>query len=204
MAWWGTRNWPQDLHNAFYVDRQAMTEGTFDTAWWDSTRRHLHHWRANRGVGRDELDRRFARLRTDLIRVWQRVIEPRLSAGDDITSVSWDDVRVLPELAAEIKHTKSGSGVFPSKFSHFIAPQLFPVLDRTALPGSGLDYGSYFMLVQETWAGMEPEDQQALRARLTSLVQQRSGGSMVNGYPIVNKIVELRLIGRRHPTCQSS
>jgi hypothetical protein len=114
--------------------------------------------------------------------------------------VSRDDVRALPDLAALIKPTRGGSGVFPSKLSHFIAPRLFPVLDRTALPGGGHSYGSYFKLVQDLWDGTGANHQLALRGRLTALIQQRTGGSMVDGYPVVNKIVELRLIGRHHPS----
>jgi hypothetical protein len=33
---------------------------------------------------------------------------------------------------------------------------------------------------------------------LATLIESRSGTPMFSGYPIVNKIVELRLIGRRH------
>jgi hypothetical protein len=58
----------------------------------------------------------------------------------------------------------------------------------------------YFNLVKATWESMSSADQEALRARLTALVQARSAGAMFDRYPIVNKIVELRLIGRHHPT----
>ena len=104
----------------------------------------------------------------------------------------------MPDLAASIRPTRSNSGVFPSKLSHFIAPHLFPVLDRTALSGGQRGYHNYFELVQETWAATSAEDQEILRTRLTTLVQARSGEPLYSDFPIVNKIVELRLIGRRH------
>ncbi|GAA0486070.1 hypothetical protein Ade02nite_09760 [Paractinoplanes deccanensis] len=134
----------------------------------------------------------------ELVDVWETVVRPRLE--DDITSVEWEQVRRLPDLAALIKPTRSESGVFPSKLSHFIAPRLFPVLDKTALPGGQHDYGSYFALVQDTWRATDPGVQEALRQRLTAIVREHSGGSMIDDYPVVNKIVELRLIGRHHPS----
>ncbi|MFC4070416.1 hypothetical protein [Actinoplanes subglobosus] len=198
LAFWKTRpRWPQDLHNSFYTARQSKTDGTFGPPWWEDTLRHLFRWRATRGSTFEDLRRRFEENHAALVTVWQDVILPRL--GADITTVSWDDVRALPDLAARIKPTAGSSGVFPSKLSHFIAPRLFPVLDRLAL-GGGSDYGRYFELVQQTWAGTEPADRELLRQRLTAHVHAHSGGTMVNGYPVVNKIVELRLIGRAHPS----
>lgn len=199
VAYWATRpQWPSDLHNAFYRDQHAITDDTFSPVWWARTRRKLHDWRATRGASYADLDGRLQQHHADLVTIWQTVIRPRLAG--DITTVTWKEVRALPDLAALIKPTRGNSGVFPSKLSHFIAPRLFPVLDRTALPGGQHDYRSYFNLVKDTWENTSPADQEALRMGLTTLVQARSGGSMFNGYPIVNKIVELRLIGRHHST----
>jgi hypothetical protein len=198
ITYWAAQpRWPADLHNALYQHQDAITDGTFSHAWWTRTRRKLHDWRATRGASYTDLDARFAQHRSGLVTVWQTVIRPH--EAHDITDVTWDQVQALPALAALIKPTQGRSGVFASKLSHFIAPRLFPVLDRTALPGGRHDYRSYFTLVQDTWDSTSLADRDALKARLTTLVEARSGGPVFDRFPIVNKIVELRLIGRHHP-----
>ncbi|GAA0936504.1 hypothetical protein [Virgisporangium aurantiacum] len=197
VAFWATRpKWPADLHNRFYADQQAITDGAFTSTWWNVTRRKLYDWRATRGARLADLDRLFHQHQGNLVTIWQTVIQPQLSG--DITSVTWDEVRALPDLARLIKPTRGNSAVFPSKLAHFIAPPLFPVFDKTALPGGHNDYGSYFNHVKDTWNSTDRSDQQALRARLALLIESRSGRPMVSGYPVVNKIVELRLIGQHH------
>jgi hypothetical protein len=140
---------------------------------------------------------RFRQHRSDLQQVWTSVIAPNLAG--DITTVRWDQVRDLPALGTRIKATVSGSGIFPSKLSHFVAPALFPVLDRTALPGAQSSYADYFDLVQQTWAGTSSTDRVLLRERITAEITKAERGGPVAGCPYVNKIVELRLIGRHHP-----
>jgi hypothetical protein len=197
--WAARRGWPTDLHDRFYRELWASNDGTFTDRWWIATLRRLHRWKATRGATSADLTRGFREHRRELCDAWTRVVIPR--RADDITTVEWGDVRAVPEVASKIKVTRSASGVFPSKLAHFLSPALFPVLDKTALPGSKHDYESYFCLVQQTWADTSPEDRTLLRQRLTAIITAASGRQQpFERFPIVNKIVELRLIGRHHPT----
>jgi hypothetical protein len=168
--------------------------------WWAITRRKLYDWWATRGTRLSDLDRLFQQHHNKLVTIWQTIIQPNLSS--DITSVAWEDVRALPDLVRLIKPTRGNSAVFPSKLSHFIAPSLFPVFDKTALPGGHNDYGRYFNQVKNVWESTDRADKQALCARVEALIESASGRPMVSGYPVVNKIVELRLIGRRHQSAR--
>ncbi|UQU67374.1 hypothetical protein COUCH_14370 [Couchioplanes caeruleus] len=198
-AFWATRRgWPADLHDAFYRDRWAINDGTFTDEWWTATLPWLHRWKATRGATSAHLTHQFRRHRNELRDIWGTEVVPRLA--EDITTVRWDDVKALPDMAARIKPTRNGSGVFPSKFAHFVSPRLFPVLDKTALPGRQHNYGSYFRLVQQTWADTSPQDQRRLRQRLAEIITATTGQEPFKRFPTVNKIVELRLIGRQHPT----
>lgn len=198
-AFWATRRgWPADLHDAFYRDRWAVNDGTFTDEWWTTTLPWLHRWKATRGATSADLTQRFRQHRNELRDIWATVVVPRLD--EDVTTVRWDDVRALPDVAAKIKPTGNGSAVFPSKLAHFLSPRIFPVLDKTALPGGKHNYGSYFRLVQQTWADTSPEDQRLLKQRLTEIIISTTGRQPFERFPTVNKIVELRLIGRHHST----
>ena len=195
---WATRRgWPRDLHDAFYRDRWAANDGTFTDEWWSTTLSGLHRWRATRGATSAELTQRFRQHRNQLHDIWTTVLVPRLD--DDVSTVQWEDVQALPNVAAKIKPTRNGSGVFPSKLAHFLSPHLFPVLDKTALPGDKHGYGSYFHLVQQTWADTTPEDQELLWQRLSGIITAATGRQPFDRFPFVNKIVELRLIGQHRP-----
>ncbi|MGK5682360.1 hypothetical protein [Actinoplanes sp. URMC 104] len=198
LRYWKTRpKWPADLHNSFYRRRAEITDGLFTDTWWKQTLRDLHAWIATRNARHADLTERFRHHRTELQHAWASVIAPNLAG--DITTVTWEQVCDLPALGARIKPTASGSGVFPSKLSHFIAPALFPVLDQTALPGGQGSYAGYFDLVRQAWAGTRAADRAALQERLTAEITNAGHDEPITGYPFVNKIVELRLIGRHHP-----
>lgn len=199
IRFWGTRpKWPSDLHNRFYRRRAQVNDGEFSDEWWEQTLSDLQAWIATRRARHADLTARFRRHRSDLRQAWASVVEPH--RGGDITTVTWEQVRGLPAVGALIKPTVSSSGVFPSKLSHFIAPALFPVMDQTALPDGHNGYGAYFDLVQRTWATTSAADRAVLRERVTDEIRKAGHGGPVAGYPFVNKIVELRLIGRHHPS----
>jgi hypothetical protein len=198
LRYWKTRpKWPADLHNAFYRRRAEITDGRFTDTWWGQTLRDLHAWIATRNARHADLTTRFRHHRADLQQLWTSVISPNLTG--DITTVTWEQVSEIPALCARIKPTVTQSAVFPSKMSHFIAPALFPVLDQTALPGGRHSYAGYFDLVRTTWAGTDAADRDVLRERLTTEISKAGHDAPATGYPFVNKIVELRLIGRHHP-----
>lgn len=90
-----------------------------------------------------------------------------------------------------------GSAVSTSKFCHFLLPRVFPVIDNAALGASGKIYEAYFRRVQDEWAETDAAARDALIAELTQAIETR-GRALSPGFPLVNKIVELRLIGRHH------
>jgi hypothetical protein len=149
-------------------------------------------WTAEKSSGS-----RFISCAADLGRVWTDTCEPFLDV--DITAVTWDQVSAFPTLVATIKPTRSNSPVFASKFCHFLLPRVFPVVDNEGLGNRWLTYEKYFRHVQDEWAITDDADRSAMIMAITDRVK-RTGASVFSGYPYVTKLVELRLIGRQHPS----
>jgi hypothetical protein len=102
----------------------------------------------------------------------------------------------FPDEVAKIKPTNDPSPVFTSKFCHFLLPSVFPVVDREAVGGGWRTYAAYFNYVQYEWNTTDT----STRADLIAALTKATGATQLySGYPIVTKIVELRLIGRSHP-----
>ena len=117
---------------------------------------------------------------------------------EDISEVSWEQIAAFPMEVEKIKPTKSPSPVFTSKFCHFLLPKVFPVVDNEGLGNRWLTYERYFKFVQAVWESTDFVDQSRLEAELSRLIE--SAGQRVSPrFPMKNKIVELRLIGRQHP-----
>jgi hypothetical protein len=133
---------------------------------------------------------------TELGIAWAEACEPYL--GDDITSVTWEQVSAFPTLVATIKPTRSHSPVFASKFCHFLLPRVFPVVDNEGLGNRWPTYDRYFRHVQDEWIATGPAVRTAMIRTLTRRIEA-TGASVFLGYPFVNKVMELRLIGRQHP-----
>jgi hypothetical protein len=114
----------------------------------------------------------------------------------DITSVAWEEVMAFPNEVGKIKPTKFPSPVFTSKFCHFQLPKVFPVVDNEAVGGSWPNYQNYFKYVQYEWNTTDPSTRTRL---LTALTEATGSQQLYSGFPVANKIVELRLIGRSHP-----
>jgi hypothetical protein len=141
------------------------------------------------------LTARFVDCAPDLALAWTQSCEPFLD--DDITSVTWEQVSAFPTMAATIKPTRSNSPVFASKCCHFLAPRIFPVVDNEGLGNRWSTYEAYFRFVQNEWATTEPNDRIAMTTRVVERIQA-TGAPVGAAFPLVNKIVELRLIGRQH------
>jgi hypothetical protein len=192
IAYWrnGTK-WPADFHNAFYGELADQDpHGNFDLAWWQTFSRHLSAWRANRPLSGRELTANAEREFEALTQTWERCCAPH--AGRDITGVRWDQVADWVEVVAAIKPVRSP--VFLSKFSHFLLPQVYPVVDRAVMGMPfGATYRAHFQGVQKEWATTPADTQQELQAQLLS----RIGAPLAPTYPVINKVVEICLIGRR-------
>jgi len=117
----------------------------------------------------------------------------------DITGVTWAQVAGFATLVGEIKPMKDApSPVFTSKFCHFLLPKVFPVVDNEGSGSHWRRYEQYFMRVRSEWAATDDDSRCALIDHMSSAVEA-AGAPVVPEFPMVNKIVELRLIGRQHP-----
>lgn len=199
VFWCRHPNWPADFdHMEYQVWAEQNPNGAFTLAWWHQYQLpRLRRWIATRPISGGILTARFAERIADLSSAWRQVCQPHIN--DDISNVSWEDVEAFPIKMAELKPMKVGTSVvFTSKFCHFLLPRVFPVVDNEGLGNRWPDYKTFFTFVQAEWRSTEPAIRNDLAAELTRLIE-KSGNSVSAGFPMANKIVELRLMGRRYP-----
>jgi hypothetical protein len=198
VAYWRSHGWPADLNNAEYDEwARNNPNGNFTLDWWQQYQLpRLREWRATRPYSGAVLTPRYTECVTALEAAWQAACAPNLER--DITSVTWEEVMAFPNKVAKIKPTNAPSPTFTSKFCHFLLPKVFPVVDNDAVAGGwGLgNYQTYFKFVQYEWSSTDASTRADL---ITALTEATGSTQLYSGYPIVNKIVELRLIGRSHP-----
>jgi len=199
VAFWYAKRWGDDFNNAEYEQwARANPHGHFTLEWWEGFLPTLHRWRATRPFSGAELTTRFRDGVAALNTAWQTSCAPYL--GQDISTVTWEQVEAFPTEVANIKPTKSP--VFTSKVCHFLLPKVFPVVDNEALGNRWPTYEAYFRAVQEIWAETDPEVQEELVSVLRKLIESASS-VVFTAYPMINKIVELRLIGQNHQGLQT-
>ncbi|MFA4964864.1 MAG: hypothetical protein WC709_04405 [Thermoleophilia bacterium] len=189
LAYWSATRWPGDVHNAFYrAMADANPRGAFDAEWWAGFLPVLRAWRATRPRGSAFLTSRAQTRFSALSSAWMLAVEPHVS--QDAEGLEWSQVAAFPTLVAEIKGV--ASPVFASKFCHFLAPAVFPLVDNAAMGNPYPTYAACFKAYREEWLSTDEAVRQALVRRLTGLI----GEPAANGYPTRNKVVELCLIGR--------
>jgi predicted DNA-binding protein len=196
VAFWRKHTWPADFHNADYQEwARQDPHGDFTLSWWhDIQLPKLQEWIATRGVTHADLTARFSEHAATLSAAWEEACVPHVD--EDISTVTWVEVQAFPTKVALIKPTKTSSPVFASKFCHFLLPRIFPVVDNEALGNRWRTYEDYFKCIQDEWQSTAAAARTDLITELTHLVEAE-GEQLFAGFPIVNKIVELRLIGRR-------
>ncbi|MEV0453812.1 hypothetical protein [Catellatospora methionotrophica] len=200
VAWWRTRRWPWDFHNRDYRQMAAENpDGRFDAAWWATVQPRLTAWKALRPVPSHVVAAAVATNAAELARTWASSCRPYQDTDIADPAVTWEAVRAFPDMVSHLKPTKTGSPVFPSKLCHFLLPKIFPVVDQLALGGQHLSYSSYFELVKGTWQATAAGTRQRLTEEIERLIRERPNSALYDGYPIVNKVVELAFIGRQHP-----
>lgn len=150
----------------------------------------LRAWRATRPRGSAFLTSRARERFSALARAWALTVEPNL--GGDIVSLEWPRVSAFPALVTEIKDV--ASPVFTSKFSHFLAPAIFPLVDNAAMGNPFSTYEACFAAYRAEWLATDDAILRALVSRLTDLIK----APLADGYPTKIKVVELCLIGRNH------
>jgi hypothetical protein len=193
VEFWRTRRWDQDFHNRFYGQLAAANpHGQFDLGWWETFLPRLVRWRAIRPLSRASMTSHATAAFPALTTAWRQSVAPL--AGKDISEFEWDDVAAFPETVTPIKPLRRPSPVFTSKFCHFLAPHVFPVVDNAAMGNRHAHYRDHYQSVRDAWLTTSPATQRVLRQEMTNAV----GGPLAADYPVVNKAVELCLIGRRH------
>ena len=191
VTYWLVTTWPSDFHNGFYrLMADANPHGSFDDAWWADFLPVLRAWRATRPRGSAFLTSRARERLSALTRAWARTVEPNLDG--DVASLGWSQVSAFPVLVAEIKDV--ASPVFTSKFSHFLAPAIFPLVDNAAMGNPFSTYEACFAAYRAEWLATDDAILRALVSRLTDLIK----APLADGYPTKIKVVELCLIGRNH------
>lgn len=189
IAYWRKADWPQDLHNDFYPRMaDANPNGVFNQEWWDPFLNVLSQWIATRPRSHTDLTER-AQARFQLLSdTWVESIAPHLN--NDIGELEWQQIAAFPTLVAEIKDVSSP--VFASKFCHFLAPAIFPVIDNEAMGNPFPTYEAYFTTGRTLWVDTDPATQETLVSTLTREI----GEPLCAGYPLKTKLIELCLTGK--------
>jgi hypothetical protein len=191
ITYWLATTWPRDFHNGFYrIMADANPHGSFNAAWWADFLPMLRQWRATRPRGSAFLTSRARERFSAMARAWALTVE--LNLGGDIASLEWSRVSAFPALVTEIKNV--ASPVFTSKFCHFLAPAIFPLVDNAAMGNPFPTYEACFAAYRAEWLATEEAILQALVSRLAHLID----APLADGYPTKNKVMELCLIGRNH------
>lgn len=188
IEYWHLTRWPKDFHNSFYEEMASKNpNGNFTVDWWDDFSKELRKWRATRPVNRQILKSRANDRFCKLKHSWNESIARHIEG--DISTVNWDDISFFPETAIEIKGVKSP--VFVSKFCHFLAPQIFPVIDNTAMGNKFSTYKQYYQSAQNEWR----ETKKTVQRKMISILQKEAGSPLFAAYPVKTKLIELCLIG---------
>jgi hypothetical protein len=191
INYWRRTRWPKDFHNAHYRDLAAINpSGSFNQKWRDQFLPVLRAWRATRPRGSAFLTSRAQARFEALGEAWAATVAPHLEK--DIGELEWHQIAAFPRLVAEIKDVRSP--VFSSKFCHFLAPHIFPVVDNAAMGNLFGTYEAYFTAAKAEWRETAAE----IQAELTALLTQEVVGPFFSGFPMKCKLIELCMIGRKN------
>ena len=189
IEYWRQTNWPQDFHNEFYQYIGGIqARGLFSGEWWNAILPILRKWRATRPRSSEYLTERAINRFDALSNVWNQNIAPVI--GQDIETIEWINIAPFVSLVAEIKNVRSP--VFSSKLCHFLAPQIFPVVDNAAMGNPFNSYEEYFNSGRQEWLETDNE----ARAVLLQAIADVIGLDIAANYPKKCKIIELCFIGR--------
>jgi hypothetical protein len=200
IRFWRTTKWPQDFHEYFYEHDLPPTPANTDfEAWWTKVLPILRAWKATRPKGASDLELKARESFPELRDAWNKKIAPQLHL--DIAMVEWSHLSTFVSIVSAIKGVSSP--VFASKLCHFLAPQIFPVIDNKAMGKPFATYYGYFAASKAEWAATDTRTQDALIKILTDAVT--AGRTSKNcreplffRFPTKCKIIELCFIGRNN------
>lgn len=191
ITYWQGTSWPQDFHNQFYQDLpQVQNNFVFNNEWWNQFIPILRSWLATRPLSSVYLTTRVQDRFQNLNDLWANNIAQIL--GADIQDLEWVEIEAFAHCVAEIKNVSSP--VFTSKFCHFLAPRIFPVIDNKAMGNRFETYKEYYNAGRDEWLQTNPET----RKSLVDLLHRHIDGPLFGGYPTKCKIIELCFIGRHN------
>ena len=200
INFWNTKpRWPNDLHNAFYISLQNALhnnweiENPFNEELIRIIINPLQTWVAIRPKPQNYIIDNYLKSIDILNKIWREDIAP-VSKGD-ITTIEYRSVKRFIETVKNIKGVNSY--VFPSKFSHFLIPKIFPVYDNTALAGIKNNYEEYYEMFRSEWYETDGDVKNQLITAIENKIKS-TGGDVLNNYPYQTKAVEICLIGRQH------
>lgn len=189
IEYWRQTKWPQDFHNRFYRHLAGIRGlGLFSMEWWEALLPILRQWRATRPRSSEYLTKRAQNRFLALKEIWKKNIIP--VEEQDIETIEWQTIASFVQLVAEIKNVQSP--VFSSKLCHFLAPQIFPVIDSKAMGNPFGSYESYLNTARQEWR----ESNHQTRDSLIDLITNEIGSDLNPDYPLKCKIIELCFIGR--------
>ena len=190
LAEWRRRstsgNWARDLHAGLYRRQSTLRANGLDDEWWVATVDELSRWRAIRPLSKSTV---LEKGRGAMPRL-NKAYGDLLCRGLSFESATWSDIEPLFDVAISLKPTKSASPVFASKLCHFMAPDLYVVIDRAAV---GLDcrYPEYWKACETGWRTAKGKP--VLQTQLLDWLDQQDA----SGLPLSTKITELSVIGAK-------
>jgi hypothetical protein len=192
ISYWRGTDWGQDFQNSFYEYELARVQmnGQFNEQWWGQFLPILREWIATRPYPHAVISAR-ARERFEALReAWATAVAPYLD--NDIAELEWHQIEPFPLVVAEIKDV--ASPVFTSKFCHFLAPRIFPVVDNKAMGNPFPTYEAYFTTGRREWL----ETDRATQDELVALLTKEIGAPLFGRFPMKCKLIELCLMGRHY------
>jgi hypothetical protein len=113
----------------------------------------------------------------------------------NLQTACWEQIAPLFAIAHAIKDVDSP--VFGSKLCHFLLPDAFPVIDRSAVGLGWRSYEEYWRYCHEQWVECSQ------KSDLTDALRREVGFELMPSYPFTTKLTELCLIGSRAASSRS-
>lgn len=141
--------------------RAINPQGNFSRSWWTSFLPQLAKWKALRPKSPLFISGRTVERFESLSQAWTRCMTEEVLASD-IAHVQWAQVAAFVKIVSEIKNVASPA--FTSKFCHFLAPRIFPVIDNAAMGNTFSSYEAYYQTAQSQW--VKTQNACAMNSRL--------------------------------------
>ncbi len=196
-VWRNKPRWDQDFHNSFYEKLYQNRAGGLNREWWDGIVDDLSNWKAIRPYPKEDIHKRGLDYLPNLQKEYLRVLDLSGIGEPNLEICSWETLRDLFGVAADIKETMPFSPVFASKLCHFIFPSAYPVVDRQVVGLSG-SYSKYWHYCQGQWSAGK------IKYDLVEHLKFEIGAEIFEHFPWSTKIVELCMIGKNESSREFS